>query len=284
VSRRQNLEHQRHSLAEIREIMNSMKNLAYMEARKLTRFLEAQHAVVHSIEMAAADFLGFYPDILPSLAVQTEVYLLFGSERGFCGNFNHAIRDFAQSSLADSANQPLLIPVGRKLCGLLEDDKRLVVALDGVSVLEEIAAVRDAMVAELNNLQQRYALLSLTCIYHEAEGDIVARQILPPFRHLLQQPVEFSYPPLLNESPRDFLLELTDHYLLATLNKILYASFMAENHQRMGHLEAAISHLDEQSADLTRQFNALRQEEIIEEIEVILLSADSVGDGWQGRR
>ena len=47
---------------------------------------------------------------------------------------------------------------------------------------------------------------------------------------------------------------------------------MAENERRVQHLNAAVDHLDEKSLDLQRRANALRQEEIIEEIEVILLS------------
>jgi len=37
-------------------------------------------------------------------------------------------------------------------------------------------------------------------------------------------------------------------------------------------LEGAVKHLDEKSDKLIQQCNALRQEEIIEEIEIILLS------------
>ena len=52
----------------------------------------------------------------------------------------------------------------------------------------------------------------------------------------------------------------------------MYVSLMAENIQRVRHLESAVQHLDDKSANLLHQSNALRQEEIIEEIEVILLS------------
>jgi F-type H+-transporting ATPase subunit gamma len=39
-----------------------------------------------------------------------------------------------------------------------------------------------------------------------------------------------------------------------------------------------VQHLDDKSANLLHQSNALRQEEIIEEIEVILLSASSLDE------
>ena len=73
-------------------------------------------------------------------------------------------------------------------------------------------------------------------------------------------------------------MELTEQYLFAALHEIVYTSLMQENNHRVAHLERAVRRLDEEAEDLTRKCNALRQEEIVEEIEVILLSATSLGD------
>ena len=81
------------------------------------------------------------------------------------------------------------------------------------------------------------------------------------------------HPPLLNLSPQALLGELTDHYLFAALHAMLYTSLMIENQHRASHLDGAVKHLDDESDKLARHCNVLRQEEIIEEIEVILLSA-----------
>ena len=67
---------------------------------------------------------------------------------------------------------------------------------------------------------------------------------------------------------------LTGHYLHAVLNEVLYSSLMAENRQRQVHMDSALQRLDEDSARLKLTYNIQRQEEITEEIEVILLSAD----------
>ena len=48
----------------------------------------------------------------------------------------------------------------------------------------------------------------------------------------------------------------------------------AENQQRVRHLEGAVERLDDQLGTLERRRHRLRQEEITEEIEVILLNAD----------
>jgi F-type H+-transporting ATPase subunit gamma len=279
VTRRRTLEQHRHSLAEIRGIMNSMKTLAYLETRKLTRFLDAQQAVVRAIETAAADLLSFHPEILPRAQAAAPVFLLLGADRGFCGDFNRALlRDLESNRLADPAGSPSIIAIGRKLHALLGRDARVVAWIDGAALVEEITAVLNQLTTAIISLQRRHGALEVYCIYHGNEDGVVMQRLLPPFEGLADSPPLYPHPPLLNISPPAVLAELTDQYLFAALHALLYTSLMMENHHRVTHLDGAVKHLDEQSMDLARQCNALRQEEIIEEIEVILLSAASLGE------
>lgn len=281
MSRRRNLEHHRHSLAEIRDIMNSMKTLAYMETRKLARFLDAQHAVVQSIEDVALDLLSFHPDTLPEVKEATPVFLLIGAERGFCGDFNHALLKHLESTWqAHPSGDPALIAIGRKLHTLFEVDARVVAWIDGASVVEEITSVLNQLADEIISLQSKYGALEVFCLYHGSEDGVVMQRLLPPFQGLPGRPPHYSHPPILNLSPAALLIELTDQYLFAALHAMLYTSLMMENHHRVTHLEGAVKHLDDQSEDLARQCNALRQEEIIEEIEIILLSASSLDEDF----
>ena len=274
MSRRRELEQHRRKLRELREIMNSMKTLAYLETHKLTRFLDAQRAATATIESVAADFLAFYPETLPEPEEATEVYLLVGSERGFCGNFNEAL--FQPLTEQPTSSQPaLLIGLGHKLQPLLEKDTRLVALLDGANVVEEVPTVLNRVVDTLASLQTHHPTLTLSAIFHggEPEKEVTITRLLPPFQHKPQTPRRFPQPPLLNLPPAAFLLTLADHYLFAALHGILYRSLMAENRRRFQHLEGAVRHLDERAEELAHRGNILRQEEIIEEIEVILLNA-----------
>ena len=276
MSRRRELEQHRESLGEIREIMGSMKTLAYMETRKLGRFLETQRNVVQSIAEVAADFLAFFGDTLPVRAPVARLFLLVGTERGFCGDFNHAILRRLESELdGDPAGQPLLLPVGHKLHILLEGEPRVAARIPGASVVEEVTALLSQVTTEIGAIQARQDELAVYCIHHTDKSDTVVRQLLPPFLDGPAPPAGLSFPPLLQEEPLPFLSQLADHYLLAVLYEIIYTSLMAENDARLAHLGSALRHLDEQSEELARQGNILRQEEIIEEIEVLLLSSGS---------
>ena len=279
MTRRRTLEQHRHSLAEIRGIMNSMKTLAYLETRKLARFLDAQQAVVSSIDAAAADLLGFHPDILPEARTATPAFLLIGADRGFCGDFNRALlRQLESTRQTDPSVGPAVIAIGRKLHTLLGRDARVVARVDGAAVVEEITAVLNRLADEIISLQQEHKTLEVFCIYHGSEDGVVTQRLLPPFEGLAHKPQSFPHPPMLNLSPAALLAALTDQYLFAALHAMLYTSLMMENHHRLTHLGGAVKHLDDQEEDLARQSNTLRQEEIIEEIEVILLSAASLGE------
>jgi F-type H+-transporting ATPase subunit gamma len=270
-----------HSLAEIRDILNSMKTLAYMETRKLARFLDTQRAVVGSIEEAATDLLHFYPETLPQVQASGAVYLLIGTERGFCGGFNHSLLHRLTAELEQSPAHPSVLAVGHKLGTLLQNDPRVSAFIDGASVVEEVPQLLHRLVDQLTTLQEQQGSLIVYCLFHTTQAEITVRRLLPPFQSLPSKAVGFPHPPDLNLPPREVLSGLSEHYVLAALHEMLYVSLWAENFSRVSHLEGAVRHLDDQSAKLSRQSNALRQEEIVEEIEVMLLSADQPGLRWR---
>jgi len=279
MTQRRMLEQHRQTLKEVREIMNSMKILAHMEVRKLARFLNAQRSVIHHIETVATDFVSAYPEALPQPGELKQIYLLLGSERGFCGDFNESLMKQVESHI-DTNNivHPQLIATGRKLCLQLENDSRVVAFLNGANVVEEAEKTLLQIINTLSKLQAGRPS-SLTAIYHDSDKEqTITTEVLPPFEKYRASTPQHSQPPLLNLSQQLFLAELVDHYLFATLHEILYVSSMAENLHRMQHLEGAVQHLDDKSVELMHQCNALRQEEIIEEIEVILLSTINLDD------
>jgi F-type H+-transporting ATPase subunit gamma len=280
MTRRRELQQHRHTLGEIRGIMNSMKTLSYIESRKLGRFLDAQRAVVAHIETMATDFLGFYPRVLPRAEEAIPVCLLLGSERGFCGDFNETLLRQLESHVREcSIDTPRLIVTGNKLGNQLQGDPRVVAYIDGANVVEEAEKTLSLIINTLTELQAEEGAVSLAVLYHDPDKEqIVTTEVPPLFEQYRDTAPHFPHPPVLNLPPAAFLAELIDHYLFAALHEIIYVSLMAENIQRVRHLEGAVQHLDDKAATLLHKSNALRQEEIIEEIEVILLSASSLDE------
>jgi F-type H+-transporting ATPase subunit gamma len=275
MTRRRTLEQRRESLGEIRSIMNSMKTLAYLEIRRLGRFLDAQRAVVTHVETVAADFLSCCPELLaPPAGPAPLVCLLLGSERGFCGDFNEALLARLEGFVEQRHNtSPLLMVTGRKLGMRLEADPRVVASFAGATTVGEVEQTLHAITRALAELQAQHGMLSLSVFHHDPEDQqVIITGVLPCFEYCRGLAPRYSHPPLIHLPPQEFLGALLDDYLFSVLHEIMYVSLMAENLRRVRHLEGAVRHLDDKAAALLRESNALRQEEIIEEIEVILLS------------
>lgn len=285
MSRRQDLQRHRHGLAEIINILSAMKMLSYMETHKLSEFIDAQHRVFDAISHVAHDFLSFYPQPLAEQSEVTPVYLLIGSERGFCGDFNQElITAFEQSLALPPDVKPRLITVGRKLYNLAQDNRYLHAHVNGPNVVEEVPAVLEQTVDILTQLQQQYPLMSLYSIYHSGtEPSIATEKLLPPFQQKPPQAEHFQTPPQLNLSPTDFLLGVAEQYLFAALHELLYTSLAEENRRRIMHLEGAVKHLERKADELAQHCNVLRREEITEEIEVLLLNSSNLDDDSDNR-
>lgn len=83
--------------------------------------------------------------------------------------------------------------------------------------------------------------------------------------------------PVLNVAPRALLPELVEQYLFAALSAILSGSLLAENTRRLQHMDNALQRLEQRRLELSLRRNFLRQQEITEEIEVIMLGAGEGG-------
>ncbi len=280
MSKRYELERHLGTLRELSGIMGAMKNLALMETHKVNRFLSAQHRAVTTIELAAADFLAFHPDVRARPANARNVYLLIGSERGFCGEFNEVLLETLESHLEQlSDTNPILITVGLKLAVKLAGNARVAASLEGPTVAEEVQPILIRLMDTLSETQAKHKAfgpLTLTVLSHHVHEHGSAVQIFQPFEASRQEPIRFPSPPLLNLEPLAFWAELVDHYLFAVLHELFYSSLMAENHRRFQHMDTAIQRMETELSDLARKRNILHQEEITEEIEVIMLSVEAL--------
>jgi F-type H+-transporting ATPase subunit gamma len=275
MSRRHDIDIRLGSLGDIGKIMGSLKNLSYMETRRLGRFLDSQRRVVAGIDAAARDFLAHHPHLLEPPEGGGTLILLIGAERGFCGDFNERVLgalDGFQSPGA--AGSTALVAVGTRLGLLLEGDSRLAEAVPGASAAEEVPAVLSRLVQTLNRVGAERGLPSLLVVHWDAETEAVESvSLLPPFQGATSAGVPtLASAPCLNLAPEAFLSALIEQYLFAALHELLYGSLMAEHQQRVRQLGAALERIDERVRALGQQRNLIRQEEITEEIELILLN------------
>ena len=251
MSQRRRLEERLAGLCESGEIIRSMKNLAFIEIRKLQRLIEEQREIVERLEVMAEDFLAFYPNTLPAAAASDPVCLVLGTQRGFCGDFNESLVASAQRAAGEGGGGAgTLIGVGGELSRRLPAEEGTVVTVKGADVAEEIPAVLAAIVKELDALQAQGRAPSVAVLYRSIEAEEPQwLRVLPPFENLRETSPRHANPPLLNLAPQNFLIELGEQYLFASLRALLFESLLAENDRRLRHLDGATRNLERRPAE-----------------------------------
>lgn len=255
-------------LQEIRNIMTAMKNLSLVETHKLARFMAPQHEMLANIEAALSDFRHFHALESRIQPASPAIVLVIGSARGFCGSFNERLFT-AFHALPAWPSSPRLIIVGQRLATRFgEDSGHSFVA--GATISEEVPTQLIPVMEALNAASLgKDAPATIFSLAHNAEGELALRAMLPP---PMTNNLAFQQAPDTTIPAPELGKALIEQYLLATLQSLLYESLNAENRQRLAHMENALDRLEETIAHLALKRNALRQEKIIEEIEVMLSS------------
>jgi len=276
MSKLSDLRSRMRSLRDIEGILNAMKNLSLVEITKISRFYVTQQELLRSVEEALSDFQQFYgaPPETQGTA-SASLYVLIGSERGFCGGFNETIQKTLENQpIADIANR--LILVGRKLALKFLEDKRVVESIDGPNAGEEIPLV----ISQLAKTLTRFPSSDWKIIHNSYTSAGTRVEVTAPFEFPRRKSAKkLQFPPLLNVAPPDLRPQIFEQYLFALFYGIFYESFMAENHERLRHMDGALNKLREDEERLRRLSNALRQETITEELEVIMLNVDDSSYG-----
>lgn len=275
MSKRRDIEAHLQALGEIEGIMGAMKNLALMETHKLGRILPMQHRVVEEIETAGRDFLSFHATFTPEVSGH-DIFLIIGAERGFCGDFNDRLLSALDRHLQlKNDRNPVLVVVGQKLVQRAERVNTIAAFVEGPTVADEVPVVLLRVIERVRDLSARHRggeRTAVTAVYRDAMTEEIVIRPVRPFESSSPPEEDHPFGPLLTLAPDRIFAQLVDLYLFSLLHEIFYNALMAESRARLAHLESALQRLGRDRADLVRRRNVLRQEEITEEIEVLMLN------------
>ncbi len=280
MARYRKVEQLRNQLQELHGIINSMKTLAQLELHKLNAVVQPRRAMGRVLGQVVSEFLHFYPRPKDKREGKA-LWLLVGSERGFCGDFNNLLIRHLQQAFPECHEQPQqVLAVGRKLWLRLDEVVPGFIPLSGTSISDELTATLESLVRATRDQLVKQQATSLHLICHgEEAGEVYTRRLLP-----LDKSPEVTIgetAPMLQMSEESFFSSLLPRYLYLTLTELFTASLLAENHSRVQHLEGAITRLEERIDILGGRARALRQEEITDEIETILLGSGDFSQAGQ---
>jgi F-type H+-transporting ATPase subunit gamma len=257
MSRRRELEARLALFDELGGIMNAMRSFALVELRRLTQREAAQQQSRQTLERAMREMSAALP---AAEAIAGDIWIAIGSSRGFCAGLNDDVFRFWQARSHEARGT---IAVGERLAALMPEAAIPVPGAVGASdAVATIGRIMDALETARRGAGP-HAGLVLCC---RDSREVALHRILPLPRAGHGQAGDL---PLTNEPAASVALKLAEHYLFHTLLAKLIGALRVENHLRLMQMENARQHIDRASAAQRSRRNQLRQEEIIEEIELI---------------
>ncbi len=241
---------------DLSSILGAMRSFALAELHRVGSRESAQHALLDSL----AETLDSVASLLPAPAPpHADVWLLFGSTRGFCGSFNEDVMHAWQNA---GAPQPAIV-LGERLASLVPPGVGPN-PVPGAEGSADAARTIGSLLAALREARARAGEDSGIVVCLREESEVRIHRLLP-----LPPPAKAAGPvPMAYEAPLAVALAVAEHYLFHRLLALLLRAIRVENRMRLVQMENALRHLEQGGEDLLRQRNRLRQEEIIEEIEL----------------
>lgn len=247
-------------------ILGAMRSFALAELHRITRREEAQQQVVEALTRTLREVSSFLP---PQPDAGNDICLLFGSVRGFCGSFNE---DVVRAWQAFHSTGSSTIVLGERLASTMPEGVGFIPVPGAEGGLDAALAI-DRILAAINQAREMAAEpYGLVACLRDEEGARLQR--------LLPLPVSRDadhLPPVMNEPAAKVARGVAEHYLFHMLLALQLRSIRVENHMRLMQMENALLHLERGSEELERQRNRMRQEEIVEEIE--LMARERAGMG-----
>ncbi|MGY6277180.1 F0F1 ATP synthase subunit gamma [Methylomonas sp. MgM2] len=269
MSQRREIEAQLILYDELSGILGAMRSFALAELRRVGKREVAQQRVVASLKTALDDF-GSAVSAFNSTPVSQsdEIWLLFGSVRGFCGGFNEDIVRFWKSGIDPRA--PLII-VGERLHDMIRSDVPIQRLSGADGALNAPNVIDDILNAVTSIRANGNGCFGLNACVRDEHG-VRSQRLWPPPS---ASGPDGGYPPLTYAPADEVAAGIAEHFLFHSLLELLFRSIKVENHMRLMQMENALRHIERGSDELHRQRNRLRQEEIVEEIELMIGSRHS---------
>ncbi len=265
MSRRHELDAKLALYHDLGDILGAMRSFALTELRRIAKREEAQNQTA-SILFDALD------DMAPALPepghVTGDVFVLIGSVRGFCSSFNEDVLGFWQrSKKADDST----IVVGERLISLIHGEES-VVFVPGATNSNGVMPVIESILSAYGQICEKSDLnLGLVIVLRGADG-VITKRLWPMQSEVSSKLKEI---PHTNEAPSLVAASVAQNCLFHMLVSFLLRALHTENHMRLMQMESAIKHIDENKAALLTKRNRIRQEEIVNEIELILMERKS---------
>lgn len=282
------------SAEDLGSVVRTMKALAAASIREHERAVESLLEYHKTIEMGFHILIKNIPRG-PAAAKPVKenriCAVIFGSERGMCGQFNEQIAYFAidrMERLGIEKEERTVFALGDRVVARLEEAGERVeerFSIFGTHV--DITTLAQEVLLRIEERRMKREIEQIVLFYNKPAARVSYRPamvyLLPfePewFRSLAEKPWPSRTLPMFTMEWSRLFSSLTKQYLFFSLYRAFAESLASENTSRLSSMHVAEKNIEERLAELNAHYNRQRQESITSELLDIITGFEALADG-----
>ncbi|MBI1223341.1 MAG: F0F1 ATP synthase subunit gamma [Bacteroidetes bacterium] len=265
------------SAAELGQVVSTMKAMA---ALNIGQYEQAVHSLKEYYNTVALGITAYLRRnkafMMPESAeAQTHVAIVFGSDQGLVGSFNHQLVQFAEAKLKLLPGTIQVWTIGERTNVGLADaglDIRKTFAVPGS--LDGVTPLIGKLILEIETEREREETVEFWIIHNRSHSGLhyePTQHRLFPLDDKWQQEFQHTNWPTNNlpniaGNPDVTLLALIREYLFVSLYQSCIESLASENESRLASMQRAEKNIEELLDELRNTYHQFRQNSIDEEL------------------
>ncbi|MCR5225305.1 MAG: ATP synthase F1 subunit gamma [Alphaproteobacteria bacterium] len=274
----------------IRKVTSAMKLVAGVKLRKAEQKAFASREYSSELARILSELRSKCSNVNNELfvgrdEVNTELLIVFSSDRGLCGNFNYMINKEVQqilSDLHDKGKKVRLVCVGTKLFDifkrLLNEDDEIVSFGDfykGDNMFENSRKLVNDIIKDFSDKTVDRVSVIYTGYYSAMRHKIEQRSLIPVIEKETEDKTETIFEPSMDE----VLQNVVSYNIGIQIYQAALDSVASEQSSRMTSMDNATRNADEMLSGLSVKYNRMRQYGITQELVEVISGAKAIEEG-----
>lgn len=272
-----------------RKVTAAMKMVAGVKLRKIEQQVAVSREYAQGLYDVLARLQGGFTDIEDPLFsgrpnVQTELVIVFVSERGLCGNYNYMINKEMRAYVSEIHKQNKQLHIECVGIKLFEQFKQLLNENDSIELIDDFYHM-DSMFEKAQALAEKVVekfekeevdkVSILYTRYDSAMKHTITLKILIP----LQRSTEKTAPATIFEPDiKTVLRKVLPYNIGLQIYETAMESMSSEQSARMTAMDSATRNADDLLSELTTRYNRTRQYGITQELTEVISGAQAINE------
>lgn len=272
-----------------RKVTAAMKMVAGVKLRKIEQQVAASREYAQGLYDVLARLQGGFTDIEDPLFsgrpnVQTELVIVFVSERGLCGNYNYMIDKEVRAYVSEIHKQNKRLHIKCVGTKLFEQFKQLLNENDSIELVDDfyhmdsMSEKSQALAEKVVEKFEKEEVDRVSILYTRYDSAMRHTIVLKPLIPLQKSAEETAPATIFEPDIKTVLRKVLPYNIGLQIYETAMESMSSEQSARMTAMDSATRNADDLLSELTTRYNRTRQYGITQELTEVISGAQAINE------